>query len=200
MNDETGQTLSHLKDWSTWLVAIDTGALALIGTLAKWQTPCARTLAATSSVALLVSIISASILVGAIPVFVERLSLPEGKRDTRWVRVSGKRVYQFIYGPLRVQVWAVLQHVSFLAAIALVTLSFAVEMKLSVVDGRPNKVLQPTQAAEPTAGRTRFVFPRGAWHQHGTVSMWREASTHTNLGAGQGASQISFKAREGKAG
>ena len=66
--DHRLKTLEFLKDWSTWLVAINTGALALASSSAgDWHDPCVKTLVAVAGAALLISLLEASWLVGGNP-------------------------------------------------------------------------------------------------------------------------------------
>lgn len=104
MNEPKINALELLKDWSTWLVGIDTGTLALLTSRTSWKSHCAKVLAAGGSVALFVSLVTASILVGALPVIAERLHGPRSQQDSDTVKVADKAtIYQCRFGWLRLQ-------------------------------------------------------------------------------------------------
>jgi cobalamin synthase len=127
-SDAKTKTLELLKDWSIGLVGIDTGALALLGSLSTWEAPLARALAILASALFFISLAASSFLVGAIPVIAERLHLPQEHQDSGAVKVRGKRtVYQCTFGLVRLQDYALIQHAAFLAAAALITAAFVVK-------------------------------------------------------------------------
>jgi hypothetical protein len=123
MDNPKVATLELLKDWSKWLVAIDTAALALLGSAGKWQGSGEKTFAVIGGVAFLISLIAATFLVGAVPVLVQRVLVP-ALPDSPAVKTHDREsVYAFRYGPFSVETYAVLQHYSFLVAAASITVA-----------------------------------------------------------------------------
>lgn len=124
MTNPRVKTLELLKEWSTWLVAVDTGTLALLGTLGEWDCRTAILVSSAGMVALLISLIAATVLVGAVPVLVQRITVDYIK-DSGPINTSNiLSVYQFKYGPFTVQQYSLIQHFSFVTAALLITTAF----------------------------------------------------------------------------
>jgi len=127
MDNPHVKTLELLKDWSTWLVAIDVGALTILGSLSDWHDSSATVLISAAAVCFLVSLVAATYLVGAVPVLVQRVIIPTID-DDRLIQVKGRTsVYEFKYGPLVLQRIAEVQHYGFIAAAIFATAAFLFE-------------------------------------------------------------------------
>jgi hypothetical protein len=123
MNDPRAKSLELLMDWSKWLVAIDAAALTLLSSLGSWHNPKEQALAAIGSIAFLISLIAATFLVGAIPVLAQRVLVPDLPESAAVKVHNRKSIYAFRYGPLSIQMYAGIQHYSFLLAAASITLA-----------------------------------------------------------------------------
>jgi len=127
MTNPRVKTLELLKEWSTWLVAIDTGTLALLGTLGKWDCEAAILVSSVGMVGLLISLIAATVLVGAVPVLVQQITASDIK-DSKYIRTTDiSSIYQFKYGPFTVQRYSFIQHFSFVIAALLITAAFLLD-------------------------------------------------------------------------
>lgn len=109
------KALDLLKDWSTWLVAIQTGALGLISLSGQDKTSIKPGWAYAVLICFAVSIITATFVLGGIPSIVQRLPQSEEKNIyhipifERW-----PRLWYFTF----------VEHVSFLLGVVLFVIAF----------------------------------------------------------------------------
>lgn len=88
------EALKFLKDWSSWVAAVETGAIAVIGTMVKDIKPpdhmplLAKIFATTATLGFLISLLGAGYLLLGLPGIAQRLP-PAADRDIFSMRAGG---------------------------------------------------------------------------------------------------------------
>ncbi|MFY9825404.1 MAG: hypothetical protein WAM82_28775 [Thermoanaerobaculia bacterium] len=151
--------LGSLQDWSKWLVGINAGVLGLLVFAAQrieHPAPKGITYLICAIISFCASLTIATWLVGAVPAFIMRLKAHDAwSKKIWWIDWREKNIYGFKYGCIPLQVYAVLQHLAFVAGVILLTVS----LSLALGAGRqsPNTAAPVDQKA-PNLGDRRYAF------------------------------------------
>jgi hypothetical protein len=96
------EALKFLKEWSSWLAAIETGAIAIIGTMTKDIKPpdhiplLAQVFASTATLGFLISLLGAGYLLLGLPGIAQRLP-PAAHKDIFSMKAGGGKGMTLVF-------------------------------------------------------------------------------------------------------